>query len=53
MIKRDGVAKGTYCSLYSQYFAPNAATFQPGKIGDHFWGVESSFTAIVESGWTS
>ncbi|KAK2016214.1 hypothetical protein LZ32DRAFT_107879 [Colletotrichum eremochloae] len=44
MVKENGVAKGTYCSLFSQQYAPSAASYTPGKVGGISWGVESSWT---------
>ncbi len=42
MVKRDGVAQGTYCSLFSKSVDAETGKYQPGQIGEHFWGIESS-----------
>lgn len=42
MIKRDGVAQGTYCALFSKKVDAENGKYQPGHIGDHYWGIESS-----------
>ncbi|KAK2043861.1 hypothetical protein LZ31DRAFT_554822 [Colletotrichum somersetense] len=44
MVKENGVAQGTYCSLFAQQYAPSAATYQPGNAGGINWGVESSWS---------
>ncbi|GKT67116.1 CND3 protein [Colletotrichum tofieldiae] len=44
MVKQNGIAKGTYCSLFTQQYAPSAATYKPASSGDVYWGVESSWS---------
>ncbi|KAJ3955658.1 hypothetical protein N0V92_007806 [Colletotrichum tropicale] len=44
MIKQNGVAKGTYCSLFSQQYNPSAASYSPGVSGSISWSVESSWS---------
>lgn len=44
MIKENGVAKGTYCSLFTQQYAPSAASYKPDFSSGAFWGVESSWS---------
>ncbi|GKT46303.1 uncharacterized protein ColSpa_06484 [Colletotrichum spaethianum] len=44
MIKENGIAKGTYCSLFTQQYAPSAATYKPNFSGGISWGVESSWS---------
>ncbi|KAF9872336.1 hypothetical protein CkaCkLH20_10163 [Colletotrichum karsti] len=44
MVKENGVAKGTYCSLFSQQYAPSAASYQPAVSGGVSWGIESSWS---------
>ncbi|KAH9231673.1 hypothetical protein K456DRAFT_426199 [Colletotrichum gloeosporioides 23] len=44
MIKQNGVAKGTYCSLFSQQYSPSAASYSPGVSGSISWSVESSWS---------
>ncbi|KAK2002786.1 hypothetical protein LX36DRAFT_567550 [Colletotrichum falcatum] len=44
MVKENGVAKGTYCSLFTQQYSPSAATYKPGTIGGNSWDVESSWS---------
>ncbi|KAK1981272.1 hypothetical protein LZ30DRAFT_593063 [Colletotrichum cereale] len=44
MIKENGVAKGTYCSLFTQQYAPSAASYKPEASGGISWGVESSWS---------
>ena len=42
MIKRDGKAQGTYCSLFEDVVEASVGKYQPGWLSRHFWGVESS-----------
>jgi len=49
MIKRDGIAQGTYCSLFSKVVDESTGKYQPGMIGQHFWGIESSCVVEVEN----
>ncbi|KAL0930135.1 CND3 protein [Colletotrichum truncatum] len=44
MIKENGVAKGTYCNLFSQQYAPSAASYKPAFSGGIKWSVESSWS---------
>jgi len=44
MLKQNGVAKGTYCSLFAQQYDPTQATYQPGWSNGKYWGVESSWS---------
>ncbi len=50
MIKRDGVAQGTYCALFSKKVDAETGKYQPGQIGDHFWGIESSCVTELDDG---
>jgi hypothetical protein len=43
MVKQDGVAQGTYCSLYLNKHEQEDCDYQPGWQGGHFWGTESSW----------
>ncbi|KAK8034302.1 hypothetical protein PG993_009297 [Apiospora rasikravindrae] len=44
MIKENGVAKGTYCKLFTQQYDSSAATYQPGWQGGLHYEVESSWS---------
>ncbi|KAK6206887.1 hypothetical protein QIS74_13375 [Colletotrichum tabaci] len=44
MVKENGVAKGTYCSLFTQQYAPSAATYKPEFSAGITWGIESSWS---------
>ncbi|KAJ0158321.1 hypothetical protein CTA2_11853 [Colletotrichum tanaceti] len=44
MVKENGVAKGTYCSLFTQQYAPSAASYKPDVSGGISWGIESSWS---------
>ena len=44
MLKQDGAALGTYCSLYASQYQPSAATYRPGWNGGKYYEVESSWT---------
>lgn len=44
MVKENGVAKGTYCSLFSQQYSPSAASYQPGFSAGVSWSIESSWS---------
>lgn len=48
MIKKNGVAQGTVCALYTQAFDHSFGTYQPGWQGQHFWGVESSCVMTID-----
>lgn len=49
MIKQNGVAKGTYCKLFTKEYESNAATYLPGDQAGTHWGVESSWSFCVDS----
>ncbi|WDK22908.1 hypothetical protein CGRA01v4_14199 [Colletotrichum graminicola] len=44
MVKENGIPQGTYCSLFTQQYAPSGATYQPGNSGGISWGFESSWS---------
>ena len=44
MLKQDGAALGTYCSLYAWQYQPSAATYRPGWNAGRYYEVESSWT---------
>ncbi|TDZ35751.1 hypothetical protein C8035_v007157 [Colletotrichum spinosum] len=47
MIKQNGVAKGTYCSLFTQQYpatGPLGANYHPGNAEGSSWGIESSWS---------
>jgi len=44
LVKQDGVAKGTYCSLFAQQYSPSQATYQPGWNNKKYYGVETSWS---------
>jgi len=44
MVKQNGVAKGTYCSLFAQQYTPSQATYQPGWNNNKYYGVETSWS---------
>ncbi|KAK8101001.1 hypothetical protein PG999_011375 [Apiospora kogelbergensis] len=44
MIKENGVAKGTYCKLFTQQYDSSAATYEPGWQGSSHYEVESSWS---------
>ena len=47
LVKKDGVAQGTMCALYTQLFPAIFGNYQPGWQGQHFWGIESSCVISV------
>ncbi|KAK6834747.1 hypothetical protein PG987_009441 [Apiospora arundinis] len=44
MIKENGIAKGTYCKLFTQQYDSSAATYQPGWQGSKHYEVETSWS---------
>lgn len=50
MVKKDGVAQGTYCALYDEVYDSNSCSYQPGWMNQHYWGIESSCTYTVGEG---
>ena len=44
MLKQDGRALGTYCSLHAKQHEPAEASYNPGWTGGHYYGVESSWS---------
>ena len=44
MVKKNGVAQGTYCALFDTVLSNSWAAFQGGWSGKSFFGVESSWT---------
>jgi hypothetical protein len=45
MLKKLGQPMGTYCSLFTQHYPGEAATYTPEK---HGWDIESSWTYTLE-----
>ncbi|OHE97581.1 hypothetical protein CORC01_07196 [Colletotrichum orchidophilum] len=44
MVKQNGVAKGTYCSLFTQQYQPSAASYIPSFSAGFSWSIESSWS---------
>lgn len=44
MLKKDGRAAGTYCSLYAKQYNPSDASYIPGWNAGSYWGVETSWS---------
>ena len=49
MMNKNGVAQGTYCSLYTTVLDKSHGTYTSGWVGNDFFGVESSWTySLIE-----
>ncbi|EXF76160.1 hypothetical protein CFIO01_03553 [Colletotrichum fioriniae PJ7] len=44
MVKQNGIAKGTYCSLFTQQYNPSAASYTPSFSAGFSWSIESSWS---------
>jgi hypothetical protein len=49
MMKLNGKAMGTYCSLYSEFVGSSYASYKGGWSGKNFFGVESSWNYELQT----
>lgn len=47
MLEKNGQPMGTYCSLFTQSYRSNQASYVPGKQGNDNWSCSRSFTYAI------
>ncbi|KAM3081134.1 hypothetical protein ACMFMF_003051 [Clarireedia jacksonii] len=48
ILKKNGQPLGTYCSLFTKSYPGSAAKYNPGKQGQNWWDIESSWSYDLE-----